>query len=161
MQAAEDQWGGCDGEVEPLHLAMEALLRLPTTLLTWLFLLIGGTYNGVEATITPHVASRAFDSQASLQLSSPISHHPLGFLFPQGVTFLNTPVSGALSLLCEIPFHTLRVGFAFSSNINVPNQLAIRPKAEVLCLALLLYTLVPAQLRVLRHLLPLLTPPIC
>lgn len=43
---------------------------------------VEGTYSGVESTIIPHVPSRAFDSQASLQLSSPISHHQLGLLSP-------------------------------------------------------------------------------
>lgn len=58
-----------------------------------------------------------------LSIARPPSNYPVqfhtirwGFLSPQGVTFPNTPVSGALSLLCEIPFHTLRIGFAFSSN---------------------------------------------
>lgn len=38
---------------------------------------VEGTYNSIESTIIPHMASRAFDSQASLQLSSPISHNQL------------------------------------------------------------------------------------
>lgn len=57
------------------------------------------------------------------------------FLFPQGVTSLNTPVSSAVSLLCEIPSHTPRTGLAFSSNeYQCPQSAAACPRAKVLCL---------------------------
>lgn len=80
-----------------------------------------------------------------LSIAKPPSNSPVqflttswDFLFPQGVTSLNTPVSSALSLLCEIPSHTLRIGFAFSSNeYQCPQSIAACPRAKVLCLVLL------------------------
>lgn len=73
--------------------------------------------------------------------NSPVNFSPpAGTSFPQGVTSLNTPVSSAVSLLCEIPSHTLRIGLAFSSNeYQCPQSAAACPRAKVLSCAALVH----------------------